>query len=42
MTTPNQILKKYWGFSTFRPQQEEIISAVLEQNDVITLLPTGG
>ena len=42
MNTPNEILKKYWGFSKFRPQQEEIISAVLEQNDVITLLPTGG
>ena len=42
MNTPNEILKKYWGFSKFRPQQEEIISAVLEQNYVITLLPTGG
>ena len=42
MNTPNEILKRYWGFSKFRPQQEEIISAVLAQNDVITLLPTGG
>ena len=42
MITPKEILKKYWGFSQFRPQQEEIISSVLKQNDVITLLPTGG
>lgn len=42
MNAPKEILKKYWGFSQFRPQQEEIISSVLKQNDVITLLPTGG
>ena len=42
MIAPKEILKKYWGFSQFRPQQEEIISSVLKQNDVITLLPTGG
>jgi len=42
MIAPKEILKKYWGFTQFRPQQEEIISSVLQQNDVITLLPTGG
>ena len=42
MIAPKEILKKYWGFSQFRSQQEEIISSVLKQNDVITLLPTGG
>jgi ATP-dependent DNA helicase RecQ len=42
MILPGEILKKYWGFTEFRPQQEEIISSVLKQKDVITLLPTGG
>ena len=42
MIAPKEILKKYWNYSEFRPQQEEIITSVLEQNDVIALLPTGG
>ncbi|WP_373943456.1 RecQ family ATP-dependent DNA helicase [Polaribacter sejongensis] len=42
MISPKEILKKYWGFSEFRPQQEEIITASLAQKDVIALLPTGG
>jgi ATP-dependent DNA helicase RecQ len=36
------ILTQYWGFSSFRPLQEEIIDAVLKQEDVLALLPTGG
>ena len=36
------ILKKYWGFSSFRPQQEEIIQSVLDGKDTLALLPTGG
>ncbi|MEQ8928126.1 MAG: ATP-dependent DNA helicase RecQ [Fulvivirga sp.] len=36
------ILKKYWGYDTFRPLQEDIIHAVLEGEDVLALLPTGG
>ncbi len=39
---PNEILKKYWGFDSFRPMQEEIIDAVLAGNDTLALLPTGG
>ena len=35
------ILKQYWGYTQFRPQQEEVIKAVLEGKDVLTLLPTG-
>ncbi|MDG2357512.1 MAG: RecQ family ATP-dependent DNA helicase [Polaribacter sp.] len=42
MIAPKDILKKYWNYSEFRPQQEEIITSILKQNDVITLLPTGG
>ncbi|PQJ73582.1 RecQ family ATP-dependent DNA helicase [Polaribacter butkevichii] len=42
MIPPKEILKEYWGYSTFRSQQEEIITATLAQKDVIALLPTGG
>lgn len=37
-----KLLEKYWGFSTFRGSQEKIIQTVIEQNDVLALLPTGG
>jgi ATP-dependent DNA helicase RecQ len=38
----HQILKQYWGYENFRPLQEEIISSVLENKDILALLPTGG
>ena len=38
----HEILKKYWGFNHFRPQQEDIINAVLDGKDTLALLPTGG
>jgi ATP-dependent DNA helicase RecQ len=40
--TNQQILIKYWGYSSFRPAQEEIIDNVLEGKDTLALLPTGG
>ena len=36
------ILKKYWGYNTFRSPQEEIITSVIEGTDTLALLPTGG
>ncbi len=36
------ILNKYWGYSSFKGSQLEIIDAVLEKQDVLALLPTGG
>ncbi|MEN9570076.1 MAG: hypothetical protein RL172_1307 [Bacteroidota bacterium] len=38
----SNILKKYWGYDCFRPLQQEIIEAVLNNNDVLALMPTGG
>jgi ATP-dependent DNA helicase RecQ len=37
-----QILIKYWGFTSFRPLQEEIIKSVAEGRDTLGLMPTGG
>jgi len=42
MDNINDILKKYWGFKSFRPLQEDIIQSVLNGNDTLALLPTGG
>ena len=38
----HQILQDYWGFSTFRPLQEQIIQSVWEGRDTLGLMPTGG
>lgn len=40
--TALEILKEYWGYDSFRPKQEEIVNAALEDRDVLAILPTGG
>lgn len=37
-----QILTKYWGFTSFKPLQEDIIISVAEGKDTLGLMPTGG
>ncbi|MFS8616209.1 MAG: DEAD/DEAH box helicase, partial [Solitalea sp.] len=39
---PLDILKHYFGFDAFRPNQERIIRTVLEGEDSLVLMPTGG
>jgi ATP-dependent DNA helicase RecQ len=42
MDAIHQILTKYWGYSRFRPLQEEVINSVLAGKDTLALMPTGG
>lgn len=42
MQNVSSILQQYWGYSSFRPMQEEIITSVLDGHDTLALLPTGG
>lgn len=37
-----QILTRYWGYSSFRSLQQEIILSVMEGSDTLALMPTGG
>src|SRR4030095_6349440 len=39
---PFAILKKYWGYEQFRPLQEDIIHSILQGEDTLAILPTGG
>ncbi len=38
----HKILQQYWGYSEFRPLQEEIVRQAHEGRDVLALMPTGG
>jgi len=38
----HDVLKSQFGYTSFRPYQEDIIQAVLKQEDVLAVLPTGG
>ncbi|GAB3659467.1 DNA helicase RecQ [Echinicola sediminis] len=42
MISPKQVLKNFYGYDTFRGQQEAIIQNILNGQDTIVLMPTGG
>lgn len=41
-TTLHQFLQKFFGFDSFKGQQEEIISSLLAKKDTFVIMPTGG
>ena len=40
--TPQEILQAVFGYSEFRPHQQEIIDGIVAQRDAFVLMPTGG
>jgi ATP-dependent DNA helicase RecQ len=42
MSAIHSVLAKYWGYSSFRHPQEEIIQTILAGRDVFAMMPTGG
>lgn len=42
MSIFREILTKYWGYSNFRPLQEDIIQSLYNGHDTLGLMPTGG
>ena len=41
MADPHSILKKVFGYDSFRPGQEEIVRRLLDGQDVLAVMPTG-
>ncbi|MBO5993522.1 MAG: DEAD/DEAH box helicase, partial [Acidaminococcaceae bacterium] len=38
---PHTILKEWFGYSSFRPGQQEVVEAILSGRDCLAVLPTG-
>ncbi len=42
LTKATELLKKYYGYDSFRPGQDTIIESILTGNDTFAIMPTGG
>ena len=39
---PLEVLSKYYGYTSFRRGQENVINSIINKNDVLAIMPTGG
>ena len=42
MKNTEGLLTSYWGYKSFKPQQEKIINSIIKGNNTLAILPTGG
>jgi ATP-dependent DNA helicase RecQ len=42
LTDLHDTLRQYWGYDSFRPQQERVIRSILAGRDIAVVMPTGG
>lgn len=41
VVTARDILKRYFGYDSFRPMQEEVVNTIAKGTDVVAIMPTG-
>ncbi len=39
---PKNLLRRHWGYDSFRPSRERIVNSLLQERDVAVVTPTGG
>lgn len=39
---PEEALHHYFGFNTFRPEQDHVVETIVDGKDVMVVMPTGG
>ena len=41
ISQPREVLKRYFGYDGFRPNQQQVVDAILQGRDVLAVMPTG-
>jgi len=42
MSNPNEVLRRYFGYSSFRQGQDKIVESIMMNKDTLGIMPTGG